>query len=853
MKRIILYLFALTFMMGIGTTAVLAESDNNYRESIQALVSFKVIDGEADDVDSSERLTRGTAALWLYNLLEPDNEPEKSVFDDVIPGTKTADAILTLQEMGVVSGYGDGKFRPRNVITYQEFTKLLIDLLGYKNAVSVMGSGTDGYVQMIYTLDLDKGVDCKLDQGLSVGEGARILYNALQVEMLMKQPNGNRNELVQTKTLLDTYKDIYRIEGKVLQNAYTGLNSPQGAGQGFITIGDQRYLNKHDEYNRFLGRTVTAYYREEADGESIVYIREKGDVKEITVNAEQIIAEESNREKMVYEDEDSGRKKTAKIAASADVIYNEKANADLDLKYFYPECGEIRAVDSDNNGVYDIIFITAYDLFFVSHVSEDSGKIYNRYIGEGFLPSIELDLNNDVVEIFDSDGEEMEFSDISPDKIALIAHSETGDTPYCRIVLSDRISKGKLQSVSGEQIMINNTELEQSKVFLRAVENEIVKGLQAGKEYTLYIDAFGKVAGYELDYSGVHYGYLKIVYKTDGEEEVYAKIFDESGEWKLLNVEKSVLLDGIKRTEDEFLTYMAPNSFVRYTATSKMKLISIENAVLLSEDDDENSGLIQSDIFRKATLSSTSNNNKYYSNNKSFSNEFFMEDDTVIFLIPTGSSASDFDFLITDRSYLVSERRYDMTVYDMDEYMFSRIYTMYYDSSSAAGLESILGHDDCCMIVSSVGEGYTNGDVVSVVFGYMKGQKWSYTSSEANTFTGLKKGDIIRTKYDDSGKLSKYIMVHRLGTEDITTNVDDVNNAIYITGNVVSVDYANKRVRIREGKDRTLIIPESIGITVYKKDREEIRMGTLQDVDEGDYLVFRMRSSVPKEIFVIKE
>lgn len=853
MRKIILYLFALTFMIGIGTKSVFAEGNDDYQESIQALVNFKVIDGEADDVDAAERLTRGTAVLWLYNLLEPDNEPTTSVFDDVLPGTKTADAILTLQEIGVVSGYEDGKFRPKNVITYKEFTKLLIDLLGYKNAVSVMGGGTNGYIQMIYTLDLDKGVNCNLNQGLSVGEGARILYNALQVEMLMKQPNGNRNDLVQTKTLLDTYKDIYRIEGRVLQNAYTGLNNPTGAGQGFITIGDHRYLNKNDEYNRFLGRIVTAYYREEADGERIVYIRAKEDVKEITVSAEQIITEESNREKMVYEDEISGRIKTVKIAASADVIYNEKADADLDLKYFYPECGEIRLVDSDNSGVYDIVFITAYDLFFVSHVSESSGRIYNRYTSEGFLPSIEIDLDNDVVEIFDSDGEEMEFSDISPDKIALIAHSESGDTPYFRIVLSDRILKGNIQSVSSEQLMINNTELEQSKAFLRAVENETVNGLQAGKEYTLYIDAFGKVAGYELDYSGVHYGYLKTVYKTDGEEEVYAKVFDESGEWKLLNVEKSVLLDGIKLTEDEFLTYMKPNNFVRYTVTSKMRLKSIENAVLLGEDDDKNLEIIQNDTFRKAALSSTNNNNKYYSNNKSFSNEFFMEDNAVIFLIPTGTNASDFDFSVTDRSYLVSEGRYDMTVYDVDEYMFSGIYAMYYDTSSSAGLESLLGHDDYCMIVQSVGEGYTDGDVVSVVYGYMKGEKWSYTSSEANTFTGLKKGDIIRTKYDDSGKLSKYIMVHRLGTEDITTNVDDVNNAIYITGNVLSVDYANKRVRIREGKDRTLVIPESIDITVYEKNEEEIRTGTLQDVDEGDYLVFRMRTSVPQEIFVIKE
>lgn len=851
MKKIISYLSALLFVLGIGIQPICAADDiDSYQGSIQALLDFGIMNGELEDIDADEKLSRGTAAVWIYNLLGVDMEAAESGFDDVTLGTKTANAIQVLKEMGMVAGYGDGKFKPRSAITYQEYTKLLLDLLGYKSVAVYTG----GYSPLAYRLKLNQGVKCGETQELKVGEGAEIFYNALHADTLAIEryfDNGKSYSLAQGQTLLEAYQDIYQAEGRVTANAYTGLSRPEGAGEGYLIINEQRYKNKNKAYNSLLGKTVTAYYRESLEGETLVHIRDKGRTAEKVISAEQIVAAESARDKLTYEETNSGKQKNVKIAASADVIYNEKAAPDLETQYFFPECGELRLLDSNNDGVYDVVFITDYKLFFVKNASESSRTIYNQYSDEGFVSSAAID-ENGTTEIVDEDGEVMEFSDIGENMIALVAQSRTGTEPYCRIVLSNRSLKGILQTVSEERVKINDRELEFSAVFQRAIRNGTVKELQPGSEYTLYLDAFGEVAGCEREYSGAHYGYLKKVYQTNVDK-VCAKVFDESGTWQILNIKKSVLMDGVTYSEEDFLKYAPSNTFIRYTVNSKMCLKSLENPVQINMEDENYPSMIQNDTFRMAVLNDTSNNNKYYSNNKSFSNIFFMENNAVIFLLPIGENAADEDFAVTDRSYLSSEKRYSMTVYDMDEYMFSDIYAMYYDTTSVAGLESILSHDDFCMIVRDISKGNVNGESVSIAEGLVKGQEWSYTASESNVFDDLKRGDIIRTKYDDSGKLSKYIMVHRLGSEETATNVDDVNNAVYIKGSMLSADYAKRRVRIREGKDLTIVIPEAVGITVYEKRREQIRAGSLQDMEADDYLVFRMRSSVPQEIFVIKD
>lgn len=79
-----------------------------------------------DDVRPGEMLTRGELAVMLWTLLDGEklSPPETSAFTDTAE-EDCARAVETLASYGVVTGYGDGAFRPDRGVTRGEFAVLL--------------------------------------------------------------------------------------------------------------------------------------------------------------------------------------------------------------------------------------------------------------------------------------------------------------------------------------------------------------------------------------------------------------------------------------------------------------------------------------------------------------------------------------------------------------------------------------------------------------------------------------------------------------------------------------------------------------------------------------------------------
>ena len=831
-----------------------AESDTAYDDAVRALLDFEILTEEFEDIDQTEQLTREKAAMWLYRLMELDVEYESSVFSDVAPGGQYANAILALNERGIISGFPDGRYRPTSTIQYQDFAKLLVELLGYKQTAELLGGYPSGYLQVAANLRLDQGAYTAPEDPMTIGAAAQIFYNALQADMQKISLNENNQiqiEADRERTLLSQYKDIYKIRGRITKNARTGLTVPEGAGEGNAEIDGVIYGAGKTDADAQLGKEVYAFYREYPMENTLIHIEPLAKANEITILAEDIVREESDRTTLTYET-DSTRNRSLKISSTVDVIYNGKAHPDLEADRFYPFCGQIALLDSDNDKIYDVVFITDYTVMFVSHAVEYSRTVFNKFTSAGFVESLQFDENGEI-DICDEVGEPMEFSDIAENDILFAAVSETGTKPYYQLVVSKNSVGGTFSSINDDTVTVDGTEYELSEAYKLAVANGDLKAPVLGDTYTFYIDAYGRVTGFSKEYTGTQYGYLRKVYTDEMDEKVYARVFCRDGSWELYELRDTVQINGEPFKKEVAVNIISAGEMIRYTVDSSARLRTMDTAVTTSETDTNLNDYIEQDTFRKAEINGTIGNNKYYSNTNSFSNAFFLNQDVTVFLIPTASGAPEEDFACTDQSYFKSENRYTLTVFDMDEYMFSSIYMVGYDSSSSDSLESSIGRDDYCMMIEETNEAVVNGEQVSIARGLMKGQEWSYTSAEANTFAGLKKGDIIRTKYDDAGKLKQYIMVHRLGTEELVSNVPDFNNAVYIYGNVLSVDYANRLVRMNDGKDRTVIVRDSAFITVYDEGENAMYGGTMQDISAGDYVVFRMQSSVPYEVFIIRK
>ena len=71
-----------------------------------------------------DNMTRGQAAQMFYNLLLDKDVPITVSFTDVAPDAWYATAVNTLASLGIVTGYGNGKFGPDDSITRAQFTTI---------------------------------------------------------------------------------------------------------------------------------------------------------------------------------------------------------------------------------------------------------------------------------------------------------------------------------------------------------------------------------------------------------------------------------------------------------------------------------------------------------------------------------------------------------------------------------------------------------------------------------------------------------------------------------------------------------------------------------------------------------
>ena len=89
-----------------------------------------VITGENGYFRPNDRVSRAEIAAMLCRLFEI--APESSVsFSDVPQSHWAAGYIGALAQMGVLSGFGDGTFRPDESVTYEQAFKMVEQLLGY--------------------------------------------------------------------------------------------------------------------------------------------------------------------------------------------------------------------------------------------------------------------------------------------------------------------------------------------------------------------------------------------------------------------------------------------------------------------------------------------------------------------------------------------------------------------------------------------------------------------------------------------------------------------------------------------------------------------------------------------------
>ena len=251
------------------TMLVMPASASSANSAVQAAVMLGGLTSEqAAGPDAA--LTRGQLAKLLaafspYRESAGAQGSAGTLFTDVGGDDPLAPAIRIAVSQGWMSGYTDGSFRPGNPVTLEEACAAALNLLGY-DVTTLSGTFPTAQLNKARELGLRDGIARSQGEGLTIADGALLLYNALTVPTANGEVYGSTLGFTVTGGQVDTASILLgNVQGPFVAAAGAQLPFAPAAvyRNGEATASAE--LNEYDVYYYSENaRTVWIYTRKAA-------------------------------------------------------------------------------------------------------------------------------------------------------------------------------------------------------------------------------------------------------------------------------------------------------------------------------------------------------------------------------------------------------------------------------------------------------------------------------------------------------------------------------------------------------------------------------------------------------------
>lgn len=185
-KRLLSTLLVLCMVLTMLICPVIAASVfpdvgeyDEYVEAVEYVSELKIMIGdENENFNPNKTLTRAEMAVIICKMLGmTENLPVSSAFSDVPVSHWANRYIGKAAELGIVSGYGDGKYGPSDNLTYEQTVSMIIRAIGGGEVAILLGGYPDGYLAVAEENLLLDGIMAEKGEPLSRSDIAIILYN----------------------------------------------------------------------------------------------------------------------------------------------------------------------------------------------------------------------------------------------------------------------------------------------------------------------------------------------------------------------------------------------------------------------------------------------------------------------------------------------------------------------------------------------------------------------------------------------------------------------------------------------------------------------------------------------------
>jgi hypothetical protein len=186
MRKILCFLLVLVLGGSLACPAFAASSfpdvgeNASYSEAVDFLKEIGIMQGDSTgNFNPNKAVSRAEMAAILCRMLGETSDLTTSTQFSDVPLDYWANAYISkVAELGVVGGYGNGKFGPSDIVTYEQAVTMLLRALGYENEAEEAGGYPNGYMAVARDIDILDGLDRELGEPLNRCDVAVILFNS---------------------------------------------------------------------------------------------------------------------------------------------------------------------------------------------------------------------------------------------------------------------------------------------------------------------------------------------------------------------------------------------------------------------------------------------------------------------------------------------------------------------------------------------------------------------------------------------------------------------------------------------------------------------------------------------------
>lgn len=720
LTRVLALVIVLAMMMSTVAFASFTDvaADDDYAEAIETLAALGIIKGYEDGTFGADKAITRAEAVAIVNRIQnlglaASGAAGASLYTDVAADHWALGDINLATQMGVISGDGNGIFRPEDQVSYQEMVKMLTSALGYGPAVAENGGWPTGYLVVAQ----NKGILADTVNGGATaanrGVVAQLTFNALTAPIMEQTGYGDDKEYhfidandgyAYTKTLLDQKLDIYKVAVEAVANDSLALTgSVANPGEVRVNLLADAYFDVNvptDLAGNFTWKKADSDLGDQLAYQAIAYVKKNAEKKyevlystvdpiansTITVPAADITAVSAT---VISTEDDENVKERYYIDAATEVLINNVAKGSAvaltDFTYDGTNVldNEVTFLYNDNNDdVIDYIFIKKFATDVVAEASHNGKTI----VGKQALINLDTDANKKLVYTLTLDGEAATPADLQEGDVFSYIVSNMRNS--YEIVATRSSVEGTIDAYSATKAewTIGGEVYEESQ---SAKANGMNTKLQTtpGVSGIFYLDPFGKIAYFEKaatngTVAAANFGLVKNfgltsnsalgkkagveLLKADGTTEqitlankvtVVTTALDANGEV----ADSSVVYDSIgtgvgfsagdAAINDVLEAALAQGALVDYAVNTAglLSQVTVSAASVYGKRDDV--------YFTKYEAAASA---KTYSENQEKLAGLTVTDNTVVFYI--GESNQD-DWTVTDKSFFEDATAYTSLVY----------------------------------------------------------------------------------------------------------------------------------------------------------------------------------------------